>query len=466
MNSKINRSKWGILISCSLSCFVVWLDYAIVNTALPAIKQDLSASIVQLQWIINASTLAITVFIVTLGRLADHIGRRMINILGVLCFGIFSLMAGLAQTPEWLIFCRLVLGIASAAIIPTALALISQAFPGEQKAKAIGIWSGIAGLGMAAGPAIGGFLISALSWRWIFFINIPVSIGSMILSILYAKESKSELGAKQVNFKNFCLFTIGLTTLVVWLMHAPDWGWASIKAILCALSACIFLCAFCLSERRCTSPIIPLSLLFNRHFFYPTAVMFSLMFVFSSSLFLLPLYLMQIRHEKAYQAGLMILSITGCIVVFSAYIGQLMRTISAKALILLGLIFFGISTSCQALFSIHSPLFFVLIPLILLGLGWVIARIPATTTALESAHHHFAGTASGVLWSVQNAGAVLSIAIIMTIFRKIFEVESTPASFMTGFRFCMFLLAIFTFLVIIAIAIGMKPVIKKKRHSP
>jgi EmrB/QacA subfamily drug resistance transporter len=457
MDSAQDRSKWGTLISCSLSCFVVFLDFAIVNTAVPAIEKGLSASMVQLQWVMNAFNLAITVLIVTFGRLSDYIGRRMMNILGVSCFGLFSLLAGLAESPEWLIFCRFMQGAASAAITPSALALISHAFLGKEKAKAIGIWSGIAGFGMAAGPAVGGFLVSALSWRWIFYINVPFAITSALLSRMFAKECRQESGGQKIDLKGFFLFTAGLGALVFCLMHVPDWGWASEKTILLAAAALVFFVWFYSSEQRSPSPLIPFALLFNREFLCPTLVMFGLVFVFTSDLFLIPLYLIQIRHQAAYQAGLMILSITACIAFLSPYVGHLMAKISAKKLMIIGLSFFCVSTILQSFFLATTSLYFVLASLILLGMGWGITRTPATTTAIASAPHHFAGTATGVLWSVQNAGGVLSIAIILTIFRKIFETDSDPNSFMSGYQLAMWILSAITLATILTIALYMKP---------
>lgn len=456
-------SKWGTLISCSLSTFVVQLDFAIVNTALPAIEKELSASMVQLQWVINAFILAIAVLIIPLGRLSDHIGRRMMNILGVCCFGLFSLLAGLAKTPEWLIICRFMQGAASATIVPSAIALISHAFTGKEKGKAIGIWTAIGAVGMAAGPAVGGFLVSAFSWPWIFYINVPVAIASTILSIVLAKESRLKSVGQKMDVRGFFLLTAGLGSLIFCLMHAPDWGWTSEKTLLLAVSAVAFLTWFYLSERNASVPIIPFPLLFHRAFLYPSMVMFGLLFVFTSVLFLIPLYLIQVHHQPPWQAGLMIMSVTVCIAILSPYVGHLMAKTSAKKLILVGLAVFFSSTVLQAFFQTDTSLFLILVSLVLLGTGWGIARTPATTTALASAPHHFAGTATGVVWFIQNTGGTLSIAIVLTIFRKIFETGSTPASFMVGYRVSMWLLSAVTLAVILLIAFGLNPQPQKPR---
>ena len=279
-----DRAKWGTLLSCSLSCFIAWLDFAIVNTALPAIEKDLSASLADLQWVMNAFMLALAVFIVILGRLSDYIGRRLMNILGVSLFGLFSLLAGLAETPGWLIFCRAMQGIGSAAIIPTSLALISHAFPGAEKGKALGIWGGVTGLGMALGPVIGGILVSALSWPWIFYINVPISILSILITLLYIKES-THTGALKPDYKGFLLLTLGLGSLTFGLMHGPDWGWIDWKTALLFILAICTLGFFYYLENRSSSPTIPFSLFASCPFTCGTLVMSCLVFVFNATPF-------------------------------------------------------------------------------------------------------------------------------------------------------------------------------------
>ncbi len=450
------KAKWGTLLSCSLSCFIAWLDFAIVNTALPAIETDLGTTLVQLQWVMNAFILSITVLIVTLGRLSDHVGRRLMNILGVALFGLASLLAGFAVTPAWLIFSRLLQGVASAAIIPSSIALISHAFPGNEKGKAIGIWSGVTGLGMALGPVLGGFFVSALSWRWIFFINVPFSIVSVILSIYFAKESRAETSALKPDYKGFALLTVGLTSLVFALMHAPDWGWMSTNTLILIAIAIIVLFLFYRSERHSTSPIIPFGLFSSSHFTCSTMVMAGLVFVFTANLFLIPLYLIQARGQQAYEAGFTILPITACIAILSPFMGRLMAKISASRLMLTGLIFFCASTVLQAFITIETPLIFLIPTFILLGIGWGITRTPATTTAIASAPQHYAGTATGVLWTVQNAGGALSIAITLTIFRKISQGASADA-FISGYHTAMWLLSAVTLAVILILSFYLRP---------
>lgn len=434
-----NRMKWGTLLSCSLSCFVAWLDFAIVNTALPAIEQDLSATLVQLQWVMNAFMLALASLIITLGRISDHYGRRAINIGGVALFGLSSLLAGLSLTPGWLIFARVLQGVASGAIIPSSLALISHAFPGAEKGKAIGVWSGVTGFGMALGPVLGGALVSALNWRWIFYINVPFAIASIIMTLLFSQESKLGQGALKPDYKGCSLLVIGLTALIFGFMHAPDWGWLDIKTMgIFVLAICNF-ALFYVLEKRSSSPTIPFELFSSCEFFCSNLVMFCYIFVFSSVLFLVPLYLMQMREYPAYAAGLIILPITASIALFSPFVGQFMHKFKAKHLMVTGLFIFLGSPLMQIFFSTDTSILYMIVSFLLFGIGWSIGRPPATTTAIASAPHHWAGTATAVLWTVQNTGGALSVAIILTIFRRI-SGGTFGEGFLRGYQIGMWIL--------------------------
>lgn len=456
MDISESKNKWGTLICSSLSCFVAYIDFAIVNTALPAIQEDLSASVLQLQWMMSAFVLAVSVLMVTMGRFADLFGRRLMNVVGVALFGLFSLLAGLAFSPNWLVFCRLMQGIATAIIIPSSLSLISHAFPENQKGKAIGLWSSITGIGLAIGPVLGGFIVSALNWRWIFYINIPFAIASLIMSYIYVKESHDEAAEKKIDFVGFSLVTIGITALTIALIQAPDWGWGSLLTLLLFAVGIITLYGFYRKEIKSDNPMIPFHLFKNRTFLACALALFTMVFIIWPVFFLMPLYLQNMRHELPYVVGLMLLPITAALVILSPIVGLWVDSFSSKMLILLGLAFLLVSNLMQAFFEPSSLKITVLIAFILLGLAWAFVSNPATVKGIAALPHRLTGTATGVLWTVQNIGGTLGLALCGTIFRSIYERDKTAASFMEGYHGAMWLLAAITLATFLVLAIIMK----------
>ena len=372
------RNKWGTLISTSLSCFIAYLDFSIVNTALPAIQRDLPASILELQWIMNIFPIPFCVLVVMMGRMADLYGRRLLCNFGVALFGVSSLCAGLSSNALLLIYFRLFQGISLAAIVPSSMGLISHAFPGSEKGKAIGIWSSIGGVGLAIGPVLGGIFVSLLSWRWIFYINVPFAAIALLLNFLFVEESHSGTDERKLDWKGCALLTVGLTSLVLAVIQGPDWGWASAVTLLLFAIAIVSLIGFCFSEKRSPYPTVPFALLANRSFFSCSLVLFCVLFFNVSSFFLMPLYLQNIRHELPYVVGLMLLPITVSVVVFSPIVGQLMSKISAKALMLIGLFLYFLAGGMQMFFQADSALLYLLGSFVLIGLGWAFARNAAT----------------------------------------------------------------------------------------
>jgi len=436
------RQKWGTLVSCSLSCFIGFIDFAIVNTALPAIGETFSATMLQLQWVINAFVLMMTVCPATMGRVADILGRRFTNILGVVLFGVSSLAAGMASSVTLLIICRLIQGIGIAAIIPSSLALISHAFPPEEKGRAIGLWGGITGVGMALGPVVGGVLVSAFSWRWIFYINIPFVIASLILNYLYVKESKNTTTVNKIDPMGVLLLTVGICSLVIALMHTLDWGWTSPYTLFFFALAIVALIWFYRSENKCAHPIIPFCSFSNRTFLSSSLVLFGLFFIITPSFFFIPLYLQTIRNEPAYVAGLMLLPITGIVALISPIIGHLVDKFSSKILILTGLGFFTIYALMQAFSQAATSPFLLLISFMFMGFGWAFARNPATTRGMTALPPHLTGAATGVLWTIQNLGGSVGLALVGSLFRVFYEPEKTPASFLEGYHFAMLLMMV------------------------
>ncbi|MBJ7449452.1 MAG: MFS transporter [Parachlamydiales bacterium] len=450
---KLFKSKyqWGALLSSSSSCFIGTVDFTIINTALPSIQKELSATTVDLQWIMNIFFLALSVLIIIMGRLSDLFGRRLFNMIGLTLFGISSVFAGLATSPNWLIGCRLLQGIALAIIIPSSMSLINHAFHGDDKNKAIGIWSAITGVGLACGPVVGGLLVSTLGWRWVFFINIPFCAISLILNAFFVKESLNENTVRKIDPKGFFLQIIGLTSLIIAITEAPDWGWADPVTLCFFALAIIFLPMFYFSELHSKYPLIPFKQFHHREFLCCCMVLFCMLFFMSSCLFLIPLYLENIRHETAATSGLMLLSLTVCVVVFSPLIGNIIDKISAKTLILSGMFCFFLSAIVQILFQENSSVFVLLSAFILAGIAWALTRNPATAKGLAALPHSLSGSSSGVMWTFQNFGAAIGLAITATLFRNSYEPSLTHNAFMLGYRHAMYLLAgvsLGTFLVI------------------
>lgn len=455
-------SKWAVWASCSLTSFLIWLDVSIINTAIPQIQKELSASILQMQWMMDAFIFAITVLIVTLGRVGDHYGRKKLNMMGVFLFAISSLFAGMSHSPQWLIICRFIQGIASAAIIPSALALLSHAFAKEERGKALGLWSALSGIALATGPLVGGFFVSMLDWRWIFYINIPFAIASLILIFLFVHESKQREEKGLIEWKAVGLFTLGLGLLLFAVMHGPDWGWMNEKTILSFFFSLLFLLWFYFFEKKSIDPIIPFGLLQNGSFLFPALVMFNVIFVFNAILFLVPLYLIQVRGQQAYEAGLTLLPFTLSIAIFSPISGHFVQKLGGKRLILMGLFFFFLGTFLQSFFAIKSSFYLILTALFFLGVGWGFARPPATGAALNSASHRYAGTVTGLLWSLQNGGGALGIAIILTLFRKIYQAQGDSYSFMAGYQLSMMILSAIIFLTMLVVAFFYRESMKKE----
>jgi len=456
MEHSSRKNKWATLISCSLSCFLGFVDFAIVNTALPVIQNSLGASMMQLQWVISAYNLALCTMIVMQGRLADLWGRRRMNQLGVIAFGVSSLFAGLSPNPGWLIFWRVVQGLSTAAVIPSALALITHTFPQTERGKAIGIWSSITGLGWAVGPVLGGFLVSALSWRWIFYINIPFVAICLLLNLLFVKESRDESAEKKIDLKGVLLLTLGICSLVYAFINAPDWEWKSMHSIAFIGFGCVCLILFYFSEKQSKNPTIQFHLFANRTFFSCTLVLFCNLFIMSAIFFLAPLYLQNIQHQAPFIAGLMLLPITACIVLFSPFIGHLVDKFSAKKLMQTGLILYFLGIYMQSYFYAKSSIAFILISFFLLGLAWAFVRNPATTKGIGSVPPQMAGTATGVIWTIQNIGGALGVALAVTVFRMLYETTHNTYSFLLGYQYGMRFLCALAALAFFAITVFMK----------
>ena len=225
------NSRWWTLGAMCFALFMLMLDNTVVNVALPSIQRDLHASLSSLEWTVNAYTLTLAVLMITSGRLADIFGRRRLFLIGVSVFGIASLVIGFSPNDTVLIAFRAVQGIGAACMMPASLAIITQAFPPHQRGMAIGTWAGVSALALAIGPVLGGFLTEDVSWRAIFFINPPIAVIAVAVTLFAAHESRDETVDRTVDYRGIVLLTIGLTALVLSLIEGNSWHWGSPRII-------------------------------------------------------------------------------------------------------------------------------------------------------------------------------------------------------------------------------------------
>src|SRR4051794_24607547 len=225
-----NRRWWTLGAMC-FALFMVMLDNTVVNVALPSIQRDLHASISGLEWTVNAYTLSFAVLLVTGGRLGDLFGRRRMFLFGVVTFAASSAFIGFAQTDTWLVAGRAIQGIGAAFMMPGTLSIISNTFPAEERGKAIGTWAGVSALALAIGPVVGGALSEYVSWRAIFFLNLPVAVGAVVVTLYAARESRDETTKHTVDWPGIATLSVGLTALVLALVEGNSWGWGSTEIL-------------------------------------------------------------------------------------------------------------------------------------------------------------------------------------------------------------------------------------------
>ncbi len=445
------------LIGISLASLIGCIDFTIVNTAIPAIQHGLKADINNLQWVINIFILALCSFMVISGRLGDLYGRRKMLYFGMIIFALASLGAGLAFNMTSMIIFRGLQGFAATFMYTASGAIISHTFPEDQRGKAMGILFGINGLGLALGPVLGGVLISLLSWRWVFFVNLPIIFLSLMICFWTVQESKSSEPNQTIDWFGAVFLALGLSCLVLALIQGSSWGWLGLKNIVLYLAGLISLINLYLTEIKHRSPIIDFHLFANRNFFGSSIASFGLAFFYVPAFFLMPQYLHNIRGQESGMIGLSMLATTAMIVLLSPMAGKLADKFGTKWVMVLGLIFLALSAALQSQFSIYpvtSSLIYVLFAFAVMGIGWSGILGPSTTTAVQSVPTSHAGVAMGSSWTIHNMGGTIGIAIGMAVY-QIFS-----NTFLQGYSASMVLLVISSLM-----AAGLVSVISVQRNK-
>src|SRR6059036_1072964 len=323
-----SSGRW-VLAATILASSMAFIDGTVVNVALPALQANLNATIVDVQWVIEAYSLLLAALLLVGGSLGDHYGRRRIFLIGTALFALASAWCGLAPNTAQLISARAAQGLGAALLVPGSLAIISSSFPENERGRAIGTWSGFSAITTAIGPVVGGWLIEHLSWRAIFFINVPIAVLIMFISLWRVPES-SDKESKGLDWLGAILVTFGLAALVYGLIESSRLGFGD-RSVLAALAAAAVLLAFFLIiEKRISNPMLPLVLFRSRTFTGANLLTFLLYGALGGTLFFLPLNLIQVQHYSATAAGAALLPFILIISLLSRWSGGFVTSYGAK----------------------------------------------------------------------------------------------------------------------------------------
>src|SRR4051812_49652102 len=413
--------KWWTLAAMCFALFMIMLDNTVVNVALPSIQRDLHASISSLEWTVNAYTLTFAVLLVTGGRMGDIFGRRTMFLFGVVVFALSSAFIGFAPTQEILVIGRAVQGIGAAFMMPGTLSIISDAFPPQERGRAIGTWAGVSGLALAIGPVVGGALTEYVSWRAIFFLNLPVAAGAVVVTLFAARNSRDETVDRSIDYPGIAALTVGLTSMILALIEGNSWGWGSPAILTLFAASVIGFVAFVLIETHSRTPMIDFSFFGSRTFLGSNLVAIVISFAMLAQFFFLALYMQNILHFSALQAGVRFLPSTLMIVMVAPIAGRLTDKVGPKPLIIAGLSLLGLSLFLQSQITVDSGYSTLLPAFIVMGIGIALTMSPMSTAAMNAVDVAKAGVASGTLSMSRMVGGSLGVAVTGALFQNQFS---------------------------------------------
>src|SRR5687767_4915157 len=410
------NKKWFALALLSAVQFMVVLDIAIVNVALPSIKVDLGFSQENLQWVISAYALVFGGFLLLGGRLADILGRRRIFVAGLILFTVSSLLAGLAWSEGSLIAARALQGLGAAVISPAALSILTTTFAeGKERNIALGVWGAVGGFGAAAGVLLGGVLTDALSWEWIFFVNLPVGIAGLALTPLLLGESR-DARVKSFDAPGAVLVTGGLMTLVYAITKANDYGWGSATTWAIFAGSFALLAAFVVWELRHSEPLMRFGILGIRTVTGANVAGFILGTALFAMFLMLTLYMQQVLGYSAMKTGLAYLAVAGTAIIWSAVAAQLVTRVGVKPVLVAGMVTLTAGLVYFTQVSVGGTYLGDLLPgFLLIGVGIGFSFVPISIAALAGVQPAEAGLASGLINTSQQVGGALGIAALSTI---------------------------------------------------
>jgi EmrB/QacA subfamily drug resistance transporter len=420
---------WTLVVT-ALAIFMVSLDNLVVTNALVSIRADLGASLEALEWTVNAYTLAFAVFLLTGAALGDRFGRRRVFLAGLAIFTAASAAAALAPSSGALIAARAVQGLGAGIVAPLSLTILSAAVPAERRGLALGIWSGVSGLGIALGPLVGGAVIEGISWQWIFWLNVPVGIA---LAPLAARKLAETHGpARRLDLTGLALASFGLLGIVFGVVRGNPAGWGSLQVVAPIAAGAALLVAFIAWELRTREPMLPMRFFRSRAFAATNGVSLTMTFGIFGSIFLLAQFFQTVQGYSPLEAGLRTLPWTAMPMFVAPIAGILSDRIGSRPLMSAGLFLQAAAVAWLALTSTPDVAYGVLVPAFVMGgTGMALVFAPAANAVLGAVRPEEAGQASGANNAIRELGGVLGVAVLGAVFSGAGGFE-TPQAFVDG----------------------------------
>jgi EmrB/QacA subfamily drug resistance transporter len=406
------NKKWWTLGAVSVGLFVIMLDNTVVNVALPAMRRSLHMSLSELEWVVAGYALTFAALMLTGGKLADFLGRRLIFMLGLAVFTGSSLACGLAPNGQFLIGARVVQGFGGALMNPATLSIITATFPPRERGKAIGIWAGVSAMALAIGPLVGGLLTEHVNWNWIFFINVPVGAIGLLVIPLFVEESRDQSIGQRLDLPGLVSSAVGLFGLTYGFIEANTYGWTSGRILTAFSLAVVGLVVFVLLERHQRVPMLDLSLFRQRTFGGANGAMLFVGVAMFGTFFYVSLYMQNVLGYSPVEAGASFLPLTLLVSALAPRTGALADRFGSRWLVGGGMTLLAGMLFYFAFLGAHESFWKLLPGLLLGGTGMAMTMTPVTAAAMSAVAVDKAGVGSAVLNSARQVGGSLGIAVM------------------------------------------------------